>query len=245
MKKLLFALLCVPMLALGQRQITVEFTPIVNNTIIDSLILIQGQDTIYLNALSADSGTSIDSASVVGVRVFGGGLPWGATVTKWIDTATIIISDTIVSATDSLGALQFEYFTQVQYASGDAMGAANRVYLPSGERTSDKFLLNQVYVVDTTDQGANFDIMFFSAAPAVQDTDNTPVSFAKAVGLSMVGFVAVDTWTDLGAFDLGYETPNLPIAQEGQLYYQLVSKGTATYTGARPFRIKLVFLVDE
>jgi len=243
MRKLVFVLLCIPLLAFAQRQVTVTAYPLVNPTIIDSLVLTSGQDTITIYSGTVDTDL-FDSASVTGVRVFGGGLPYGATVTEWIDSSSIILSDTITAAgADTLATLTFEYFTSVQYGSGDAMGFQNRLTLPSGVNTAHNFRLVGLTAADTSEQGANFEILFFSGSIA-QGTENAAVALPIAAGVLAIGAVTVDTWTDYGDYKLGFEQPTIYLPQGGQYFYQLVSRGTATYTGPYPFKLQFVFLVD-
>ena len=75
--------------------------------------------------------------------------------------------------------------------------------------------------------------------------DNAAVALTISDGLHVIGAVTVDSWTDYGDFKLGVEAPALYLPQGGTVYYQLVSRGTATYTGAHPFSLKFVLLVND
>lgn len=132
------------------------------------------------------------------------------------------------------------------YASGDAISTIQT--LSAAFLSSDQSgILKQLIIADGDDQKSVLDIMFFESTVtgAVDNAAYAP-SFAdlkKSVGLIKVAaadYVTIGTEA-LATINL---TLNMQLEQNTSLFFQIISRGTPTYTAATNLQLKFVIEQD-
>ena len=252
MKRLLFLLVLFPALAFGQglRSVVYEFNPIVGPVSMDSVTMTGSSDTLkffrdmdtpqhFVSAMVGGRIMCVDSVDR---------LVWDATILSIVDSNQCVISDTVSMAgtDDSLATVQIEgVFTALAYASGDAIGFPHEVDIFEVGRVRQYYRLQKIIVTDTSDVGANLAILFFEDPPT-PSPDNAALVLPESDGPTLFYAIVLDTWLDYGSTDICIETPNayFPMTQYPQVYVQLVSGGTPTYTSQTCLNVKMVFLVE-
>jgi hypothetical protein len=98
-------------------------------------------------------------------------------------------------------------------------------------------VLRSLTVLDVSDQGKAFDILFFKSAPTIASSKNAALDIADAEMAKVVGVIHVADadFDDYGAScvaSLRALDFALKPDADGNLYYVLVSQGTGTYAAA-------------
>jgi hypothetical protein len=128
------------------------------------------------------------------------------------------------------------------YADGDVLMSSTQSIANFFADTTDGRMLYSIHVLDESDQGMGFDLIFFdsnvslgtvNAAPNISDTD----------ARSIIGRVSISgtEFYDLGGCRIATRTGiNLPLLANGSttLYVSAISRGTGTYA-ASGIRVKL------
>lgn len=132
------------------------------------------------------------------------------------------------------------------YASGDAISTIQT--LSNILRQSDQSgVLRQVVIADADAQSAALDIVFF-ASQISGGTDNAAFAPSEADVKESVGHISVaaSDYAALGSRSVATVDASLDIQLENSrnLYFQIVSRGTPTYTGTDNLKIRLIFELD-
>ena len=117
-------------------------------------------------------------------------------------------------------------------ASGDALTTVT-----SFPNVPEHGVIHTVQIIDRDSENVNMDIVFFrvdtsdGTGPA-GTAINAAFAPSNAELSTLVGSVLVDTWKAFSTNSMGIETNiGLPYwAPNGRLYFQLVTRGTPTYT---------------
>lgn len=127
------------------------------------------------------------------------------------------------------------------YASGNAIGST--ITIPKVMDFGFGTLLN-VAIIDKSDQKAAIDVLIFNQPLATPQTDKAAISISAADAGNLIGhlsFLASD-YSDLVASAVATKY-NLWMALAGgidnNIYVQLVSRGTPTYTSTTALVVKL------
>lgn len=227
MKKLLLLML-LPVLVYSQ--VMVEVTPVISTTVVDSVTITSGSDTLL--ALNDD----LDSASV-GLRIIGQGIPFGATIVTIISDSLIEIS-TNATATTTLGTVSFANFDGVAYSAGDALG------FPLTIQPFRK--ITQIIVEDDSKQITSVDMVFFDSVYTYTG-DNIAFAPSDAHAKNLVGYITVGGTGANKALGnnhvLVLPFTTLPLnftSTATQLYVQMIVVGTPTFTALNNLRVKFI-----
>jgi hypothetical protein len=240
-----------PALAFGQmRSYTVTVAPVLGPVSVDSLTWESGNDTLKFFR-DMDTPQHL-VAAMVGERILcvdsTNRILWNTTVLSIVDSNQLVMSDTS-QGDDSLGTAQIGgVFGAVAYSSGDMVGFIEGPFYfqdYDGLRRRTYARLTKVVAADSSDQGANFDVLILAEVPNIT-ADNVAYAAVESKGFGMAGAVTVDSWVDYGGTDWATETPNyyMPdrVKDQGFFYVAIVSKGTPTYTALTDLRIEMTFL---
>lgn len=132
------------------------------------------------------------------------------------------------------------------YSSGQAIGST--ITLPKAADYGFGTILS-VSLVDKSDQKSPLDILIFNQPLASPQTDKTSASIAAADMANYVGHISLlaADYTD-GVQSAGAVKFNLWIAAAGgvdnNLYAQIISRGTPTYTSTSALTVKITAQVD-
>ena len=127
------------------------------------------------------------------------------------------------------------------YSSGQAIGSTITI-----ARVADfgfGTVLN-LALIDLSDQKAPIDVLIFNQPLAVPQTDKTTIAIGTVDAPNLIGHISLTTgsWSDLGSTAVA-TIYNMWMAVAGgvdnNLYCQLVSRGTPTYTRTDALRLKL------
>lgn len=134
------------------------------------------------------------------------------------------------------------------YASGDRMGSL--MTLTTGNNAGSGLSLMSLTVLDTADQKAAFDILFFNAAPTIASADNAAIDISDAEMAKAIGFVSVtaDDYADFGGASVACLKNiglGMLISQSANNIFALcVSRGTPTYA-ASSLTLTFNFALDQ
>jgi len=170
---------------------------------------------------------------VVGQRVYGAGIPYGATVTAKASTSSITISaNATLTGTPTL---QFSYFASTAYTAGDCIGWPFKIPLSD---------VSGIMLVDKSDQMASVVLYVFNSnpnsTPILDNAAFTGISDADAA--KIIARYSLTGTTDVGGAKIVYPADaELPLARCGgnDLYGQLVAVGTPTFTAVNEIVLNL------
>lgn len=191
--------------------------------------------------ITAGSGTSIASDDIGGVQFQRVKVTWGAdgsaTDTSAVDPLPVATPVSHVDVTLSLDTSA--------YTAGDVL--ADTQVVTNAMRANDSLgILQSVVAIDEDDQGAAFDLHFFSANGSL-GTENAAPSTADADARTWLGKVSIGTgdWIDLGGVRVA-SIANIglavkPASGTRNLYVGVINgSGTPTYT-ASGIKLRLGF----
>jgi hypothetical protein len=223
-------------LAFGQQQIF-QYKPVVGSATIDSAKVTSASTTIKWARFD-----SYDTAKVVvGLRIQGKGIPYGATISRVVDTGdTLVIS---AAATESDGGAAGGQQISIGYLGSAAYGAGETLGWPF-ICPSFRKIYSVTIVDDAKSLATSVTAAFFSRA-------FTPVPDTVAWGVSdadLEYFQGLMTMSVINSWGLNLiMTPPvtaLPIytkVPDGQrLYCQLVAGGTGTFTAIDNVTVTIV-----
>jgi hypothetical protein len=132
------------------------------------------------------------------------------------------------------------------YATGQAIGST--VALPKACDFGFGTILN-LALVDKSNQKAAIDILIFNQPLATPPVDKTAVAITAADAVNLVGHIALvgSDYSDLGSNAVATKY-NLWMAASGgvdnNLYVQLISRGSPTFTSTSAIQVSLTSQVD-
>lgn len=132
------------------------------------------------------------------------------------------------------------------YASGQAIGST--ITIPRVADFGFGTILN-VALIDKSDQKSAIDILIFNQPLATPATDKTTLSITAADAGNLIGHIPLvaGDYSDLVASAVATKY-NLWMAAAGgvdnNIYVQLVSRGTPTYTSTSALTVKITAQVD-
>lgn len=210
----------------------INVQPVIQNTVIDSIVITSGRDTIYSTTAPF---VNIDS----GMYVYGDGIPYGAYVIANTNDSLIRLSAT-PTATHALDSLNFNYLSTEAYSSGDWLGNPFLIY---NSTSNGIVVLMSVAITDSSDQIGNTDVVFFNRFSDSLGLDNKATEVNEIEFNSIIGIVSLTTSTDFGNVRLlTKDAINLALPKGGTLYGRLVARSTPTFTGTRALKLKFRFV---
>jgi hypothetical protein len=225
----LILLVLVASVAYGQ---TFTYTPEVSTKGLASCITGVGSDTI---AVAAKTLGSVEE----GMRVYGVGIPYGATVTeKLVADSSVRISEYVTRG--GTKTLWFGYYVTTTYGSGDWMGWPVKVF--RNDRGGPVTLIS-ASISDSTDGIGNTDVVFFQAFEDSSGADSLATVWPKGSTYKILGVISFTSATDLGTSrvltlnNIGMTLPR------SELYFRVLAKAAYGPTLiTTPLRVHLNFL---
>jgi hypothetical protein len=167
------------------------------------------------------------------------GLP---TVSAWVDSVRFIASRKPTST--ALGSASAWASFAAYKGSNTQSGAGDHVGLPMELPSVYGRKLSAAFLTDSSGQSGNVDVAFFSRLPAF-DGDNAAFAASASEMRDLIAYIPLTTSAVSGSSVMYARDLNLPIVSTGvpqqQVWVLLVSRGTQTYTGGSPLRLRLVF----
>lgn len=195
-----------------------------------------GNDTLF------DAHKALDSITV-GSRIFGPGIPQGATVTALVNAALdseIVISDTcLATASVSINAVPC---AGTLYTTGDWLGLPFQVLPTTGKGGTTKLI--SITITDAADVITATDVVFYKDVSKISGgsgLDNAAAAELAANEAYVLGIVSLTTVTDLGAIKiLTKDDINLELPQSG-VWARMIVRGAPTFTAVNNLRVRLRF----
>lgn len=132
------------------------------------------------------------------------------------------------------------------YAAGQAIGST--ITMPKMQDFGFGTILN-LALIDKSNQKSAIDVLIFNQPLASPQTDKTTLSITAADAANLIGHIALvaGDYADLSA-SASATKYNLWMAAAGgvdnNVYVQLVSRGTPTYTSTTALTVKLTAQID-
>lgn len=129
------------------------------------------------------------------------------------------------------------------YSSGQTIGGANSVALPSAN--GEGAVLDSLVLTDVDSQNIAIDVFFFNVKPTVTDKQTFAPTAAQVKGclgkvsLLNTGYVAV------GASGSLVQSLSIELALPGTFWVVLVSRGSATYTSVSSLTLQVGLKADS
>lgn len=166
------------------------------------------------------------------------GLP---TVAKWVDSTTFIASrkplSTVWGSTAAWASFACYKGSNTQSGAGDFVG------LPMSFEGGYGRELSAIFLTDSSGQSGNVDVAFFSALPAF-DGDNAAAAISASEMRYLIAYVPLTTSGVSGSSVMYARDLNIPLTNAGggnqPIWVYLISRGTQTYTGGSPLRVRLI-----
>jgi hypothetical protein len=229
---LFLALVTLPYLAQGQSFVV---SPYISTKAIASCVTYPGVATVSATAKPFGS-------CIAGLPVYGVGVPAGTVVVSKNATDSIV---TLSNAMTQGGTktLEFGYYINTTYASGDWLGLPFKIYDAPG--VGGEKAVVSIVIDDQTDQLDSVDVVFFSAYSDTLGLDSAAVNIPAAQALKIVGIVNVTNSSNAN-LDFGggriIEAMNLVLAvPKDALWARLISRQAliSPTVVVQPFRVRI------
>jgi len=232
MKKILFPLLLIGMVAYGQQSV-VTIQPYLSTQAIVSCVTLPGSASISATAKPFGSVT-------VGMPVYGVGVPANTVVLSLPNPlldSVIILSNAMTQG--GTKTLSFGYQAWTSYATGDWLGLPFQVY-NTGEGGT--VVLVSASVSDNSDLLGNTDIIFFSEYSDTLGCDSLAVVIPATESYKVLGIIALTTAVDVGGVRI-LNANNIQMAvPRHRLWARLISRATVTsLPTVQPYTVRLGF----
>jgi hypothetical protein len=203
--------------------ITVPITPVIG-TVAAGLV----------TATTAGSRTvtsvALFGSVVVGQKVFGIGIPLGATVTAVASTSSITISDPATAT--GTPTLQFSYFAATAYTAGDCLGWLFEIPM---------MRIDNIFIVDAAKVITAAKMYVYHSVPT-PTLDNAAFAPTDADAAKLIGYYSLTGTVALANNQVIFPADaELPLAQvrAKQMYGQLVVVGTPTFAAVNEVTVNI------
>jgi hypothetical protein len=230
MKHFVVVLALVLSVSLGVAQDYVYVNPVISTTTVTNCTTAVGSMAI----VHADSGFK---SIYAGMRVYGVGVPYGATVAYSDSLDSLALSSAITQG--GAKSLQFGVFEGTDYTSGDWVGFPFLVYSNPGDGGA--MILESVQITDNGDMLDDIDLVLFNAYSDTLGLDNAAAAIRAVDAPKVVGGLAFTSDTDLGtARSVQYQWVGLVVPKEA-LYGRLIARSALAPIAINNLRIRFGF----
>jgi hypothetical protein len=234
MKHLMLVLALVLGVSLGLAQGYIYVTPTISSSTV-ALCTLKVGNTIVKHASDGFA------AAVVGQKVYGVGVPYGATVAA-IDGQGGTADSITLSAAPTIGgikSLQLGVFEGTDYSIGDWMGFPFRIYEYAGDGGAR--LLVTVNALTNADILDSIDVVLFSSFSDTLGLDNGAAAILASEAYKVIGIVPVNSFTDLGTMNLMQASSVNMIVPREALWGRMIARAAIAPTTVSQIRLRFGF----